>query len=485
MKCKNILLRLILITLVFSFIQIPQTYATTDTAYVAGRFAWDLAEMLKNKQTEINVPAEVINNKLLGNCLKAATDVYPEGDAQIKSIKFSGITKVLSVEYIAPNSRVFIANSKQDIIQIRSIAHRLNLDYFLVALPKTLSINSFEELTSNDYEIEYSPDGIVMNLFDKSNSSIANYVWKFPYVYSFEVVKGTTAEDRDIINSFVQKYTKNVDLNLSVKDKVKYVNSILVSNFEYEISNTEDVNIHLPAYMIKNGKGVCSAYALLSYKMLKALNVPTILISGKTITDENVGHVWLKVKAENNQWYHFDPTWNDPVPDVKGRVKTDYLFLTDTEISQDHIFDMNEYNSVNCDKKYDSIKSIDNPQFILTINNNLINFNNIQLSTDINPNVTPIIVDNRTYLPLRILIETLGGSIGFDDMTKTISIILNNKEIQLQLNSTIATVNGQQKTLLAQPIVTDGRTLLPVRSIMELLDKNVQWNDATKQVIIN
>ena len=53
-------------------------------------------------------------------------------------------------------------------------------------------------------------------------------------------------------------------------------------------------------------------------------------------------------------------------------------------------------------------------------------------------------------------------------------------EIKMTINSKVAYVNGEVKTLDAAPIIKNSRTLLPVRFLAENLGAEVAWNDATK-----
>lgn len=46
-------------------------------------------------------------------------------------------------------------------------------------------------------------------------------------------------------------------------------------------------------------------------------------------------------------------------------------------------------------------------------------------------------------------------------------------------------VNGEDITAIAQPIIIDGRTLVPTRALAEKLGATVEWDSATNTVIVN
>jgi len=53
-------------------------------------------------------------------------------------------------------------------------------------------------------------------------------------------------------------------------------------------------------------------------------------------------------------------------------------------------------------------------------------------------------------------------------------------EIKMTVDSLIATVNGESRTLDAAPVIKNSRTMLPVRAVAENLGAEVSWDDATK-----
>ncbi|MBR6924662.1 MAG: hypothetical protein IKH50_09035, partial [Oscillospiraceae bacterium] len=74
------------------------------------------------------------------------------------------------------------------------------------------------------------------------------------------------------------------------------------------------------------GNGVCEGYAQ-AYNML----LDRVGISSIMVTSYDMNHAWNLVNIDN-EWYHVDTTWDDPVPDAKGRVNHKYFLLSDDEI---------------------------------------------------------------------------------------------------------------------------------------------------------
>ena len=99
--------------------------------------------------------------------------------------------------------------------------------------------------------------------------------------------------------------------------------------------------------------------------------------------------------------------------------------------------------------------------------------------------VSPQIIDGRTLLPLRVIFESLGLTVDWDNETKVITGISENTEIILKVDSIDAKVNGVNKKLDIPAKVINNRTLVPVRFVAESLNMNVVWNQENKTVKIS
>ena len=96
----------------------------------------------------------------------------------------------------------------------------------------------------------------------------------------------------------------------------------------------------------------------------------------------------------------------------------------------------------------------------------------------------PVIVNSRTLLPVRAIIEMMGGKVGWNDEEKKVSINLNDREIMLWINSNTATVDNVAMVLDVAPQIINSRTMMPIRFIAENFGCVVEWEDENKKVSI-
>jgi hypothetical protein len=101
----------------------------------------------------------------------------------------------------------------------------------------------------------------------------------------------------------------------------------------------------------------------------------------------------------------------------------------------------------------------------------------------------PVIKNSRTLLPIRAIIEALGGSVSWDASTKKVTVSLGSNTIELWIGKSIAKVNGISKPIDSTnskvvPEIINGRTMLPLRFVTENLGATVLWNGDTQTITI-
>ena len=106
--------------------------------------------------------------------------------------------------------------------------------------------------------------------------------------------------------------------------------------------------------------------------------------------------------------------------------------------------------------------------------------NNKFLSTD----QPPVLINDRTMVPLRAIFEALGATVDWNDTEKSVTAKKDNTSVYMQIGNNKITVNGNITELDVPAQIVNDRTMVPVRAVAEAFDCNVNWNGYQKYVII-
>ncbi len=123
------------------------------------------------------------------------------------------------------------------------------------------------------------------------------------------------------------------------------------------------------------------------------------------------------------------------------------------------------------------IESID-----LTINDPFMVVNREQKEVDPGRGTTPILENDRTLLPIRAIVEIIGGMVDYQD--GIVSIIDDGTEIVTVVGSNVMTINGQDEILDVPSQLSNDRTMMPVRAVAEALNCDVSWDSDTDTATI-
>ncbi len=96
----------------------------------------------------------------------------------------------------------------------------------------------------------------------------------------------------------------------------------------------------------------------------------------------------------------------------------------------------------------------------------------------------PVIVNGRTLVPIRAVVEAMDGTVEWNGDTRTVKLTLGDNTILLTIDSATAYFNNTPYTLDVPPQIINGRTLLPIRFVAEKFNFNVDWNNDTRTVVI-
>ncbi len=107
--------------------------------------------------------------------------------------------------------------------------------------------------------------------------------------------------------------------------------------------------------------------------------------------------------------------------------------------------------------------------------------------------VAPMVVNDRTMLPIRFVAEALGADVLWDGYFQKVSIKSRKTDISIKIGEKYASVT-EKIALYNQPteeveldspaFVENDRTYLPLRFVAEKLGADVKWDDATQTITI-
>lgn len=187
-----------------------------------------------------------------------------------------------------------------------------------------------------------------------STSSTINGVYnvniKATHILSASKRNETYKKIDDILSDIIKP-------NITDDEKVKAVHDYIVKNSQYDTSSV----FYSDYDLLTEGKSVCNGYALLTYNMLKKLDIPVKFVFG---TSNSQSHVWNMVKL-GDYWFHLDTTWNDPVPDRDNISSYNYYMLTDEEITKDHVIEENQNLPLTKIKYYNYLSNLSKSKTIL------------------------------------------------------------------------------------------------------------------------
>lgn len=96
----------------------------------------------------------------------------------------------------------------------------------------------------------------------------------------------------------------------------------------------------------------------------------------------------------------------------------------------------------------------------------------------------PVIIDGRTLVPMRFIFQKLGANVEWDGETSTATGTRDGIVIKIQNQNNIMMKNGTEIALDVPAQIINSRTLVPVRAISEAFGCLVDWNEETRTVII-
>lgn len=223
-------------------------------------------------------------------------------------------------------------------------------------------------------------------------------------------------------------------------------------------------------------------------------------LTAECISASQINLTWTD-NATNETGFNIERKTEDGTYSVIANINQDITNYSDTSLDEDteyfyrinafNTFGISDYsNEVNCIIESESSEEIDenleSTVIQLYIGNTIYNINDVEIQMD----AAPVIIQGRTLLPIRYIVEPLGADIKWNSVEKKVTISLDHNTIELWIGENTARVNGEFKLIdpenpnVVPVILPPGRTMLPLRFIAENLGCGVEWNGELRRVTI-
>lgn len=378
-------------------------------------------------------------------------------------------------------SQIFVDNNKFDFKEVEK-GDILKFKFTVqgkgyIITPSYIKLNKYEfdgkeviegEIDTNNFnEGDRIKDKIKLYSFDDYKEILI----------TFSIKKDTTPPE--IIFNIDKEFITN-KTEIIVEGKVEIDAIVLFQNKELELKEDGSFKIFLE---LKEGENIFKFTA-----MDKALNKKDFIF--KIVRDTTPPNLTLNIpsiyKVTTETFTVSGKTEIDAKIYINGieiKPKDDGTFFKDFPLSLGYNkFEIKAIDQANNETKVSRVVyRLEKKEIILYIGkqNALVNGKEIKLDT------SPFIKNGRTYVPLRFISESIGGSVIWDNNEKKVMITLYDISLTMwvdKLNYYInSELNQMDSPLLLLP---PGRVFVPIRVVSESLGADVSWNEKERKITI-
>lgn len=117
---------------------------------------------------------------------------------------------------------------------------------------------------------------------------------------------------------------------------------------------------------------------------------------------------------------------------------------------------------------------------VMTIGQKSLTMNGKKVAID----SAPILKNGTTYVPIKHVLDAFGGQAKWNSSAQRVTVLRGGKLMDLTVGKKDFVLNGKRISAAVAPIISGGRTLVPLRLVSEQLGLNVKWDKNTKTVTI-
>lgn len=164
-----------------------------------------------------------------------------------------------------------------------------------ISYPNIKNYWSIQQLSQNTYTFE-EYRGQIQKTWQSGESELAN------------------SRSLDFLNPEIQaiKYLILAQNPQTVQEKVQLILEQINDRIQYDKKALKELSIMsglTPAETLSRGKGVCGDFSKLFVALARSMGIPSILVTGITITEgkSDLGHVWVEYEVQPGYWVPVEP----------------------------------------------------------------------------------------------------------------------------------------------------------------------------------
>ncbi|QSX05302.1 hypothetical protein JYG23_11535 [Sedimentibacter sp. zth1] len=93
--------------------------------------------------------------------------------------------------------------------------------------------------------------------------------------------------------------------------------------------------------------------------------------------------------------------------------------------------------------------------------------------------------NNRTMVPLRLTMESIGAKVDWDSANKTAIVTKGETEVKVKIGESYIYKNREKLKNDTAAIIKNKKTYLPIRAVLECFGATINWDGKTKTVLVN
>lgn len=96
----------------------------------------------------------------------------------------------------------------------------------------------------------------------------------------------------------------------------------------------------------------------------------------------------------------------------------------------------------------------------------------------------PIVKNGTTLIPVRFIVDALNGQVEWDGTNRKVTLMKNEHLIEMWIGDKSLIIDGNRVTSLVAPEIMNQRTMVPLRLIADSFGWKVGWNDKERKVTL-